>query len=109
MCLDAVYEGQGAIEFEAAIQGAWDTEEAYPLPFAEDGEGGLLLDPAPLLQGVLHDIEAGTTAGLVSLRFHKALVESGTAVTRRILDRSGPMPVVLTAWPVIGLRIEASK
>ncbi len=59
------FEGQAAMLLERAI-GSIDTREAYPLK-----EG----DWARLVEAVRRDVQAGVEPGLVSARFHNALVE----------------------------------
>ncbi len=59
------FEGQAAMLLERAI-GSIETREAYPL---KDG------DWAELIDAVRRDVQAGIEPGLVSARFHNALVE----------------------------------
>lgn len=84
ICEQATYDGQPAIELEAA---AWRCERAggvsgsYSAPW-RDG----LIDTAPLLCGVLDDLAAGMGAEAVALKAHRALaagvVEATAAVAR---------------------------
>jgi hydrogenase maturation protein HypF len=97
------YEGQAAIELEAACQP--HEESAYPL--------GRDLDPRELIGAVVADLERGVEVGVVAARFHNALAAAtadacasageGTVVlaggvfanrrllerTRALLERSG--------------------
>jgi hydrogenase maturation protein HypF len=59
------FEGQAAMELEAAI-GGLRTEEAYPLPGGDWGE---------LICRVWDDARTGCPASLVAARFHNALVD----------------------------------
>jgi hydrogenase maturation protein HypF len=53
---------------------------------------GLILDWAPLVRAVLAEVAAGSPVGLISARFHNALVEAVVEMARR----SGERRVVLT-------------
>ncbi|MDQ7849365.1 MAG: carbamoyltransferase HypF [Armatimonadota bacterium] len=81
------FEGQAAMELEFLLDGV-TTREAYPLPVTEsaDAAGRLLflLDWEPMVRAVLDDQGGGSPAGLISARFHNALVEATLAVARRI-------------------------
>jgi hydrogenase maturation protein HypF len=63
------YEGQAAIEFEAAC----DTTEqhAYPLPFT-----GGVLDARPTIAVMVDDLACGTPVARVAARFHNALAHA---------------------------------
>ena len=62
------YEGQAAIELEAAC----DAEQrAYPLPVA-DG----LLDARPTIMALMDDLAIGTPVSRVAARFHNALAQA---------------------------------
>ncbi len=71
------FEGQAAMELEFALEGV-DTEEAYPfsLSNAPAAPHALLLDWVPTLDGVLADLGQNTSPGLISARFHNALVRA---------------------------------
>ena len=70
---DALYEGQAAIELEAIAEPSADG--AYAFDIVEDTGGALVVDPAPVLEALLDDIAAGTTAPTISARFHRAVVD----------------------------------
>lgn len=63
----AQYEGQAAIELEAAIE-SLDTETPYPFLV-----GNNTLDPAPMWQALLDDLRNGASSGTISARFHQGL------------------------------------
>jgi hydrogenase maturation protein HypF len=69
---EASYEGQAAIELEAAISEAPGDAPPYPLPLVE-AAGGIVLDARPTVLAAARDAAAGASAGLVSARFHAAL------------------------------------
>ena len=63
------YEGQAAVELEAAIDP--DEEGAYEI--ALEGAEPLLLDARGCVAEVLADVERGAPVGVVSARFHNAV------------------------------------
>jgi hydrogenase maturation protein HypF len=80
---DARYEGEAAILLEAAADlgasGSYEfalTEPAEAL--AGGGSGGeappLTIDPTPVLSAILDDVAAGIPTGVISMRFHRAVV-----------------------------------
>jgi hydrogenase maturation protein HypF len=75
------FEGQAAMELEFALDGI-ETDEFYPMPISK--AGGALpvkVDWTPMIPAILHDIKCATQAGVISAKFHNALVEAivGTA------------------------------
>jgi hydrogenase maturation protein HypF len=67
------YEGQAAIELEAAC----DPNElgSYPIDlYAEDGR--LVIDPRETIRAVCADVAAGTAVGAIAARFHTALAKT---------------------------------
>ena len=78
------YEGQAAVEFEAAAD--LGERGAYPLPLLDaggrgeggsaGGEGALLLDVREMVGAVRDDAAAGITLGVVSARVHNALADA---------------------------------
>lgn len=80
------YEGQAAMELEWKLANV-DEKNAYPLPFV-----GGLLDWEPLVRALLEDFRRGVSVGILSARFHNALVEGILAVAEAV----GESRVVLT-------------
>jgi hydrogenase maturation protein HypF len=77
------YEGQAAIELEVLAESAEDFEGAPPrlrLPVAADG----VLDPAPLLAGLVAGLRDGTPTALLAAAFHTALAEAVAEVAAMI-------------------------
>ncbi len=72
VCRRATYEGQPAIEFEAAA--ARGVPDAYPWAVESHGDE-LIIDPAPLVRAVAEDAAAGVNAGIISARFHNGVAE----------------------------------
>jgi hydrogenase maturation protein HypF len=87
------YEGQAAIEFEAACE---ETSLA-PYPLAIEGSGDLvILDPRPTVEAVLADIEAGVSVGSVATRFHAAVAGATVTACARAASEHGVEQVVLS-------------
>jgi hydrogenase maturation protein HypF len=72
------YEGQAAVELEAAADPA--VHEAYPLPGAE------LLDARETVLAILTDLGAGVTVAEVAAKFHNAMAE---AAARACAEHAG--------------------
>jgi hydrogenase maturation protein HypF len=64
------YEGQAAIELEAACDPA--ERGRYPMPLKRDG-GLIVIDPRETIQAVSADLEGGVAIGAVASRFHAAV------------------------------------
>ena len=74
------YEGQAAIELEAAC----DPREQgwYPMPVHDGGEG-LTIDPRETILAVVADVERGAPAGAVASRFHRGLARATATACAR--------------------------
>jgi hydrogenase maturation protein HypF len=98
------FEGQAAMELEFALAGI-KTEEAYPLPIAParrdrlpigkpattpdkleigNRKSDMILDWPAMIEAVLEDVKKAVPVGVISARFHNALVAGIVAVARRI-------------------------
>jgi hydrogenase maturation protein HypF len=67
------YEGQAAIELEAAC----DPGDGRSYPIGLDDDGGLLvIDPRETIRAVCADVGAGVPAGAVASRFHGAVASA---------------------------------
>ena len=94
---DAVtYEGQAAVELEAAC----DPEErgAYPLPVVERGtaDAALVLDARATIAAVAADVRAGAAPGAIAARFHRALAGATATAATLVAERRGLGTVVLS-------------
>ncbi|HET8978713.1 MAG TPA: carbamoyltransferase HypF [Solirubrobacteraceae bacterium] len=67
---EVTYEGQAAIELEAACDPA--ERGVYPVAVAT-GEDGLVIDPRETIRAVCADVAAGVGTGVVAARFHRAM------------------------------------
>ncbi len=87
------YEGQAAIELEAACDPA--ERGAYPLPVAVRG-GALVLDARATVAAAAADVRAGVATGRIAARFHHGLADATAAACARIAAERGLGTVVLS-------------
>ena len=85
----ATYEGQVAVAWNVAASP--DEHGAYPIARSL-GE----LDMRPLVRAATADLLAGIDAGVISARFHRAIVLATADRVRAAVARYGELPVVLT-------------
>ena len=100
ICDKATYEGEPAIELEAA---AWralggktvrlDGNHAGVFTSADDSP---ILDPQPLIEALLNGIEAGAPADRLALGFHIAITHATTHIASEICGREGLDTVALS-------------
>ncbi|HLI60042.1 MAG TPA: carbamoyltransferase HypF [Solirubrobacteraceae bacterium] len=64
------YEGQAAVELEAACDP--HERDGYPLPLVRI-DGRLVLDARETVRAVVRDLRAGAASGTIAARFHNAL------------------------------------
>lgn len=91
--LEATYEGQAAVEFEAIADRA--AADPYPLEFEHRGQT-VALDPRPMIRAVLHDISAGVPVATISARFHAGLARATADVLVIIAEREDLRLAVLS-------------
>jgi hydrogenase maturation protein HypF len=87
------YEGQAAVELEAAADPA--EGGAYELPVVEL-EGLERLDAREVVRAVLAELEAGAPVGTVSARFHSGLARATARACAAAAGRHGLESVVLS-------------
>jgi hydrogenase maturation protein HypF len=86
------YEGQAAIELEAACEA---TEPgAYAIELVPEGEL-LQLDPREMIQDVVRDLAAGAEVGQVAARFHRGVAEVTVSACSALAEAAGTDRVVL--------------
>ena len=100
ICDRATYEGEPAIELEAA---AWralggktvrlDGNHAGVFTSADDSP---ILDPQPLIESLLNGIEAGAPADRLALEFHIAITHATTHIACEICNRENLDTVALS-------------
>ncbi len=88
------YEGQAAIELEAAA-GAAPEGEPYPLRLREAG-GSVVLEAHETVTAVAQDVAGGISTALVSARFHNAVALATAQACARIAEARGTDLVVLS-------------
>ena len=100
ICGKATYEGEPAIELEAA---AWRALGGKPVRLDGNHTGVFtsaddspILDPQPLIEALLNGIEAGAPADRLALDFHIAIVRSSARIAREICAREGLDTVALS-------------
>lgn len=104
ICGQATYEGEPAIELEAAAWRALDNEIAH---FPDDNaghftsgpswlDGPYVLDQKALFKALLEGIEAGAPAGRLALDFHIAVVRSSARIASEICVHEGIDTVALS-------------
>ncbi len=104
ICGQATYEGEPAIELEAAAWRAFDSEIAH---FPDDNagysasdpswlDGPYVLDQKALFEALLEGIEAGAPADRLALDFHVAVARSSARIATEICAREGIDTVALS-------------
>jgi hydrogenase maturation protein HypF len=86
------YEGQAAIELEAAC----DTGErgAYPLPVSD--EDPLLMDARETVRAIVDDLAHDVDVSVIAARFHNALADATVRACRTAAERHDTSTVVLS-------------
>lgn len=102
VCDEVRYEGQAAIELEAASDP--DESRAYRMPVTVGGKP-LTLDPVPMLRALVADLASGTEAGVVAARFHSGLAQATAHACRLVAGRRGCRSVVLSGGVFQNVRL----
>lgn len=90
---DVAYEGQAAVELEAAA--AEDRHSLYPVEVKTiDGMEQFLT--GPMIRAVVEDVIKGTGVGLISARFHNTLVRLFLEACERVRSANGLNQVALS-------------
>lgn len=100
ICGQATYEGEPAIELEAA---AWRALGGKPVRLDGNHTGVFMpadnspiLDPQPIIEALLNGIEAGAPADRLALDFHVAIACASARIACEICDREGLDTVALS-------------
>ncbi len=86
------YEGQAAIELEMlAAEGVdevydWSRPSSYPI----------IIDPAPVLRGVVSDLRRGVDRAVISAKFHNTIADIIVGVSQAARERTGINRVALS-------------
>ncbi|HEY7710651.1 MAG TPA: carbamoyltransferase HypF [Candidatus Entotheonella sp.] len=90
----ALFEGQGAIELEMAVDDAVlhneDESLAYPFAISTLSSTGMAcLEPAPMWRALLGDIASQTPVAVMAARFHKGLAAIIGAMVQTLAHTAG--------------------
>jgi len=109
---DARYEGEAAILLEAAADTSAEGSYRFEINKPEDADGPLIIDAGAVLADVMTDVATGIPQGVISMKFHRAVVECIVAVSEAVAGRAGTRHVALAGGVfmnrlVLGGAIEA--
>lgn len=100
ICGQATYEGEPAIELEAAAWRALDDEIASSTDSlagaSTPADGSPILDSQPLFEALLSGIEAGAPVDRLALDFHIAIARASARIASEICAREGIDTVALS-------------
>ncbi len=94
--LKVTYEGQAAVELEAAAVKVADADApTYPIEVSRHGETRLL-DVAPLIAAIVAEIHAGTDMPVIAAGFHKSLGLGAARLAAEVAHAYGISTVALS-------------
>lgn len=100
ICGTATYEGEPAIELEAAALRAFGRENASStdsqVGASTPADGSPILDPKPLFEALLSGIEAGVPTDRLALGFHIVIARASARIASEICAREGIDTVALS-------------
>ena len=100
ICERATYEGEPAIELEAAAWRALDSRTIRPIGDQAGAltpiDGSPVLDSQPLIEALLDGIEVGAPTDKLALDFHIAIARASARVADEICTREGLDTVALS-------------
>jgi hydrogenase maturation protein HypF len=91
ICQHNTYEGQSACELEAISE---DCEDFYQ--FELKGDNPIIINPMPIIKGILEDLRNGQSKEYIASRFHRSLVEMLVRICHIIRQRYGIEKVALS-------------
>jgi hydrogenase maturation protein HypF len=86
------YEGQAAIELE--MLAAEGVDEAYD--WSRPASYPIIIDPAPVLRGVVSDLRRGVDRAVISAKFHNTIADIIVGVSEAARERTGVNRVALS-------------
>jgi len=106
----AHYEGQAAMALENRVDEAvlHNEDEALAYPFTIErlgGKGLPYIEPLPMWQALLRDLDRGTPTGVMAARFHKGLAR---IITTMAVKLTATKTVIMTRKQNIRFRISRS-
>ena len=90
---ESSYEGQAAIELEAACDPA--ERGSYPMSLLDD-DGLIVIDPRETIRAVMADLDASVSVGVVATRFHSAVCDATVQAVARAARAGGCEVVALS-------------
>jgi len=102
----SAYEGQAAMELEAAAGSRIASE--YPVPIDDDGGGGWVLDPIPLLTRLAIRRGRGVEPGDLAADFHASIARATEVLLCRAAETHGISVVVLSGGSFQNARLLTS-
>jgi len=108
VCAEVTYEGQAAIELEAAASGPMD--DLYPYNLRREGEAPseprrparteprppVEIDVGPMIREIVEEIARGASVGEISSRFHSTVADITARVCGILRERTGINQVALS-------------
>ncbi len=88
------YEGQAAVELEAAC--APGERGSYPVALTGGPDAPLVIDPRETIRAVAADVRAGAPAGVIARRFHRAIALATVQACTTLAAAHGTEVVVLS-------------
>ncbi|MDQ3574555.1 MAG: carbamoyltransferase HypF, partial [Actinomycetota bacterium] len=101
------YEAQAAIELEACAAGTPLSDPSGEELATSRGQGGLVLDPSPLLRHVVAQRDAGTPLSLISAGFHDGLGRGVARAAAGLAREAGIDTVALSGGVFQNARLTA--
>jgi len=115
------YEGQAAVELEQLVKEGELGE--YPFKIFEHEES-LIIDPDPIIEGIVKDIKLKENPSVISARFHNSITRIISQMAIKVRERTGLLDVFLSggvfqntfllekAWDILnenGFRVHVHK
>jgi hydrogenase maturation protein HypF len=91
ICHYNTYEGQSACELEAIAE---DCDDFYE--FELQGDNLIIINPLPVIKGILKDLRNGQSKKYIASRFHQSLVEMLVGILTIIRQHFGVKKVALS-------------
>jgi hydrogenase maturation protein HypF len=93
----ALYEGQGAVELEAAVDRDCLAEEddalSYPLAILRLASGLPYVEPLAMWQALLGDLVLEASTGVIAARFHRGLANVVVRMVEELAVQAAEVPV----------------